>query len=52
MCTYAYVHLVIGFFLLCAFGTPWANFSAALPEKVWQCHNATVWYEHYSDGIG
>ena len=28
---------------LCALGTLLANFSAALPEKVQQCCNATVW---------
>ena len=43
MCTYAYVHFVIGFFLLCALGTPWANFSVAFPEKEQQCRNASVW---------
>ena len=43
MCTYAYAHFVIGFFLLCAFGTPWANYSAAFPEKERLCHNAVIW---------
>ena len=43
MCTYAYVHFVIGFFLLWALGNPWANFSAAFPEKEWQCRNSPVW---------
>ena len=33
--------------LLCALGTPWANYSAAFPEKVRQCCNAAVWQEHY-----
>ena len=37
MCTYAYVRFVIGiFFLLCALGTRWANYSVAFPEKVRQ----------------
>ena len=27
------------FFLLCALRTPWANFSAAFPEKVLQCRS-------------
>ena len=26
-------------FLLCALGTPWANYSAAFPKRVRQCHN-------------
>ena len=42
---YAYLRFVIGFlFLLCAFGTLWANFIAAFPEKVlWSDKNtATV----------
>ena len=41
MCTYAYVHFVIGFSLLCALGTPWANYSAVFPEKVRQWRNGT-----------
>ena len=32
--------------LLYALGTPWANYSAAFPEKVRQCCNAAVWQEH------
>ena len=39
---YAYVIFVMGFFLLCALGTPSANYSGAFPEKVWQCRNAAV----------
>ena len=43
MCKYAYVRFVIGFFfLLCVLGTPWANYSAALSEKVRQCRSAAV----------
>ena len=34
------------FFLLCTHGIPWANYSVVFPEKVWQCCNAAVWYEH------
>ena len=35
LCTfYAYVHFVIVlFFLLCALGNPWANYSAAMPQS-------------------
>ena len=33
-------------FLLCALGSPWANYSAAFPEKVRQCCNAAVWQGH------
>ena len=35
-----------GFFLLCTLGTPWANYSVAFPEKVWQCRNAPVCYKY------
>ena len=42
MYVYAYVIFVMGFFLLCALGTPWANYSGAFPEKVWQCCNAAM----------
>ena len=46
MCTYSYLRFVIGFFffLLCALGTLWANYSMALSEKVlWPDKNtATV----------
>ena len=42
MYIYAYVIFVMGFFLLCALGTPWANYSGAFPEKVWQCRNAAM----------
>ena len=35
MCTYSYLRFVIVFFfLLCTFGTLWANYSMAFPEKV------------------
>ena len=43
MFTYVYVRFVIGFLLLCTLGTPQANYySAAFPERVWQCRNAAM----------
>ena len=47
MCTYSYLRFVIGFFffLLCAFGTLWANYSMALSEKVpWSAKNTVTVY--------
>ena len=44
-----YMHtqvFVMGFFLLCALRTPWAIYSVAFAEKVWQCRNAAVCQEH------
>ena len=46
---YVYVRFVIGlFFLLCALGSPWANYSVVFPEKVQQsrCLVTTLLTEH------
>ena len=40
-CTYVYVRFVF-FFLLCTLRTPWANFSAAFPERVLQCSSLVI----------
>ena len=40
--SHACIRFVIWFFFLCNLRTPWANNSAAFPEKVPQCHNAAM----------
>ena len=50
MCRYVYIRLIIAFFLLRTFGTPWANYSAAFPENVRQCRGlvrALMWEPYY-----